>query len=200
MLKHNLHAFFNGLPARVGESRFRYPADRIWIDWESRLIVEEGDTMEAQLDKVFSSYEGRRDELIPLLQDVQEELGFLPEEAMVAIGRFAGVPESGVYAVATFYAQFRFAPIGRNHIMVCRGTACHVRGAPRILEEVEHQLGIKEGQTSDDLEYSLETVACIGACGLSPCIMTNKKVEAKLTPKKVAKLFRKARADDGESG
>lgn len=156
--------------------------------------------MEAQLEKVFSSYEGRRDELIPLLQDVQKELGYLPEAAMEAIGRFSGVPESGVYAVATFYAQFRFAPIGRNHIMVCRGTACHVRGAPRILEEVEHQLGIKEGETSDDLEYSLETVACIGACGLSPCIMTNKKVAAKLTPKKVAKLFRKARADDGESG
>ena len=156
--------------------------------------------MEAQLEKVFSSYEGRRDELIPLLQDVQEELGYLPEEAMLAIGRFTGVPESGVYSVATFYAQFRFAPIGRNHVMVCRGTACHVRGAPRILEEIEHQLGIKEGETSDDLEYSLETVACIGACGLSPCIMTNKKVAAKLTPKKVAKLFRKARLDDGESG
>ena len=155
--------------------------------------------MEAQLDKVFSSYEGKREELIPLLQDVQEELGYLPEEAMQAIGRFAGVPESGVYAVATFYAQFRFTPIGRTHVMVCRGTSCHVRGAPRILQEVERQLGIKEGETSPDLEYSLETVACIGACGLSPCIMTNKNVEAKLTPKRVAELFGKARDDDGES-
>lgn len=147
--------------------------------------------MKARLEKVFSSYQGRRDELIPLLQDVQEELGYLPEEAMEAIGRFSGVPESGVYAVATFYAQFRFAPIGRNHIMVCRGTACHVRGAPRILEEVEHQLGIKEGETSEDLEYSLETVACIGACGLAPCLTINKAVEAKVTPRKVGKLLRK---------
>ncbi len=156
--------------------------------------------MDERLSAIFASYQGKREELIPLLQDVQKELGYLPDEGMLAIARFAGVPESQVYAVATFYAQFRFTPIGRNHIMVCRGTACHVRGAPRILEEIEHQLGIKEGETSDDLEFSLETVACIGACGLSPCIMTNKKVEAKLTPKKVAKIFGKARADDRKSG
>lgn len=156
------------------------------------------------LDEVLSSFEGRRDELIPILQRVQEKAGYLPEGAMFAIAKFAGVPESAVYAVATFYAQFRFTPIGRNHIMVCRGTACHVRGATRILEALEGQLGIKEGETSEDLEYTLETVACIGACGLSPCIMSNKKVEAKLTPKKVAKLFKKAGngkadKDDGES-
>ena len=155
--------------------------------------------MDQQLDAVFSSFEGRNDELIPILQGVQTEFGYLSEEAMLRIARFAGVPESQVYAVATFYAQFRFSPIGKTHIMVCRGTACHVRGAPRILEEVENQLGIKEGQTTPDLEYSLETVACIGACGLSPCIMTNKKVETKLTRKKVAKLFRKAVDNDGRS-
>ncbi len=152
-----------------------------------------------RLNAIFSCYEGKRHELIPLLQQVQVEFGYLPEDAMLGIARFARVPESAVYAVATFYAQFRFTPIGRTHVMVCRGTACHVQGAPRILEEIERQLGIKEGETSDDLEYSLETVACIGACGLSPCIMTNKKVEAKLTPKRVAKLFRKATNDDGES-
>ncbi len=162
-------------------------------------MVQQGKTMEAQLDKVFSSYQGSRDELIPLLQDVQEELGYLPEEAMMAIGRFTGVPESGVYAVATFYAQFRFAPIGRNHVMVCRGTACHVRGAPRILETIENHLAIKEGETSADLEYSLETVACIGACGLAPCLTINKQVAAKVTPKKVAKLLRKSGKDGDRS-
>jgi len=155
--------------------------------------------MEARLEKVFSSYEGRRDELIPLLQDVQEELGYLPDEAMMAIGRFAGVPESGVYAVATFYAQFRFAPIGRNHIMVCRGTACHVRGAPRILDAVQQELNIKEGETSDDLEYSLETVACIGACGLAPCLTINKQVAAKMTPKKVSESLGKEGHDNDGS-
>ena len=145
--------------------------------------------MEERLNVIFSSFEGKKDELIPILQQVQWEFGYLPEEAMLEIAHFTHVPESRVYAVATFYAQFRFTPIGRTHVMVCRGTACHVRGAPRILDAIEKQLGIKEGETSPDLEYSLETVACIGACGLSPCIMVNKKVETKLTPKKISALF-----------
>ena len=143
------------------------------------------------LDAIFASYRGERDELIPILQHVQSEFGYLSENAMLEIARFTGVPQSGVYAVATFYAQFRFTPIGRTHITVCRGTACHVRGAPRILEEIEKQLGIQEGETTPDLEYSLETVACIGACGLSPCIMTNQKVLAKMTPRKVAESLAK---------
>lgn len=137
------------------------------------------------------NFKGTKEELIPVLQKVQEDLGYLPDEAMFAISRFTGVPESKVFAVATFYAQFRFTPVGKNKIMVCRGTACHVRGAPRILDEIETQLGVKEGQTTEDLEYTLETVACIGACGLAPCVMVNKKVEAKLTPKKVVELFGK---------
>jgi NADH-quinone oxidoreductase subunit E len=148
------------------------------------------------LDAVFSGFDGKRDELIPILQKVQEKLGYLPEDALFEVARFTGVPESSVYAVATFYAQFRFTPIGRTHVTVCRGTSCHVRGAPRILESLERQLGIQEGETSPNLEYSLETVACIGACGLSPCIMVNKQVEAKLTPKKVAELFPKGHHDD----
>ncbi|HIQ19982.1 MAG TPA: NADH-quinone oxidoreductase subunit NuoE [Planctomycetes bacterium] len=145
-----------------------------------------------RLEAVFASFEGRQDELIAILQRVQAEFGYLPSEAMRRIARFVGVPESSVYAVATFYTQFRFTPIGRNHIMVCRGTSCHVRGAPRILEVLEKQLGIREGETTPDREYSLETVACIGACGLSPCIMVNKRVEARMSPRKVAQRFGKA--------
>lgn len=152
------------------------------------------------VDEVFSSYQGKEDELIPILQDVQERFGYLSEEAMMEVARFTRVPESRVYAVATFYAQFRFTPIGRRHVTVCRGTACHVRGAPGILEAIEKQLGIKEGETTEDLEYSLETVACIGACGLSPCIMTNKKVEAKMTPGKVAELFERRQAEGKHDG
>ncbi len=155
--------------------------------------------MEESLEGVLASFDGRRDELIPILQEVQKEFGYLPEEAMLEVAKFTGVAESHVYAVATFYAQFRFTPIGKKHVMVCRGTACHVRGAPRILEEIERQLGIRVGETTADLEYSLETVACIGACGLSPCFMANNKVEAKMTPKKVAKYFGKAADDDGKS-
>lgn len=147
--------------------------------------------MQENVRTILSSYEGIESELIPILQQTQEEFGYLPEDTMREIARFTGVSESRTYAVATFYAQFRFTPIGRNHVMVCRGTSCHVRGAPRILEEVEKRLGIEEGETTPDLEYSLETVACIGCCGLSPCIMVNNKVYAKMTPRKVAELFSK---------
>lgn len=145
---------------------------------------------EDHLSEILSSFEGKRDELIPILQRVQEEFGYLSEGKMFEIARFTRVPESAVYAVATFYAQFRFTPIGRNHITVCRGTACHVRGAPRILEKLQKHLGIEEGETTGDREYSLETVACIGACGLSPCITVNKQVEAKVTPKRVTEILR----------
>lgn len=150
--------------------------------------------MEKQLDTIFSSFKGKEEELIPILQQVQEELGYLPEEAMLGIAEFTRLPESRIYAVATFYAQFRFTPIGKYHILACRGTSCHVRGAPRIMDEIEKQLEIKEGETTSDMKFTLETVACIGACGLSPCIMVNKKVYAKLTPKKIVELF----ADKGK--
>lgn len=149
--------------------------------------------MQAELSTIFSKYQGSREEIIPILQAVQEEFSYLPSEAMKKIAWFTRVPTSAVYAVATFYAQFRFKPKGRTHVMVCRGTACHVNGAPRVLEEVEEQLGIQEGETAEDLSYSLETVACIGACSLAPCVMIDKQVEAKITKKKVAELF--ARGD-----
>lgn len=147
--------------------------------------------MEARLATIFSNYEGKREEVIPLLQAVQNEYSYLPENAMVEIADFTHVPDSQIYAVATFYAQFRFEPRGENHVMVCRGTACHVSGAARVLEDIEEALGIKEGETSEDLSHSLETVACIGACSLAPCVMINKKVEAKMDKKKVQALFGK---------
>lgn len=149
--------------------------------------------MEEYLKRIFLSYKGKRSELISILQKVQEVFGYLPEEAMREIARFTRVPESHVYAVASFYSQFRFIPVGRNKVIVCRGTACHVRGAPKILEEVKRYLGIEEGATTGDLEYSLETVACIGCCALAPCMMINEKVESKMTPKKVSELFGKRR-------
>lgn len=145
--------------------------------------------MDTLIESVFSRFEGKNEELITILQSVQDTLGYLPKESMLRIARFIRIPESRVYAVATFYSQFRFTPMGKKHVMVCRGTACHVMGAPRILREVKSLLGIEEGQTTRDLEYSLETVACIGACGLAPCAMINNKVEARLTPRKVGSFF-----------
>lgn len=147
--------------------------------------------MSEQYNKIFNKFKGNSEELIPVLQNVQEELGFISEESMAKIAKFLRIPKSKVYGVATFYAQFRFKPKGKNHIMLCRGTACHVKGAPRILEEIENNLGIKEGETSADLEYSIESVACIGACSLAPCITVNEKVHADLTPQKIDNLFKK---------
>ena len=147
------------------------------------------DTSGQKIKNVLARFEGAESELIPLLQEVQIALGFLPEHAMQAIAQFTGVPDSRVYSVATFYTQFRFSPIGRNHVVVCRGTACHVRGATKILEKIERQLSISEGDTTDDMEYSLDTAACIGACGLAPTIVINDKTFGRLTADRVSKLI-----------
>ena len=147
--------------------------------------------MEESVQSVLSAFEGKKEEIIPILQSVQDTFSYIPLNSMLEIARFTGVPESQIYGVATFYAQFRFTPRGKTHCMVCRGTACHVNGASRILEETETVLDIKEGETTEDLEYSLETVACIGACSLAPAMMINDTVEAKLDPKKVRKLFKR---------
>ncbi|MCL0070170.1 NADH-quinone oxidoreductase subunit NuoE [Dehalococcoidia bacterium] len=145
--------------------------------------------MEDRLTEIVPS-RGKRGELIPILQRIQAEFGYLPEEAIVKVAESTGVAESRVFGVASFYAQFRFTPMGRNRVMVCRGTACHVKGAPRILEEIEKVLKIKEGETTEDLEYTLESVACIGCCALAPCIMINNKdVHGRLTSKKVTEIL-----------
>ena len=145
------------------------------------------------LGPVLSAFERRPESLISLLQAVQAHLGYLTPEALGTVARHARVPRSRVFGVASFYSQFRFNPVGRQRVAVCRGTACHVGGARFILEQLERTLGIPEGETTEDMEYSLETVACIGCCGLAPCLSVNDEVSAKLTPKKVRKKFKKAR-------
>jgi NADH:ubiquinone oxidoreductase subunit E len=134
------------------------------------------------LGEVFDSFVGDKSELIPILQRVQGKLGYLPEEAMREVAAFIRVPEATVFGVATFYSQFKFAPVGRNIIKVCRGTGCYVKGAPRLLDEVEKVLGIKDGETTPDFEYTLETVACFGSCALAPVVVINEKVYGSVTP------------------
>lgn len=139
---------------------------------------------------------GGRGKLLPILQRIQDEFGYLPEEAMARVAEHCGVAESNVFGIASFYAQFRFTPIGKNQVTVCRGTACHVRGAPQILDEAKRQLSIEEGETTPDLEYTLETVACIGCCALAPCLRINGEVEANVTPKRVKELIGKRGQDE----
>lgn len=146
--------------------------------------------MTKTLTEILSTYEGTKSELIPLLQDIQANLGYLSEESIRDVSKFTGVSESEIYGVATFYTQFRFTPVGKKHIMVCKGTACHVKGAPQIIEGIERHLGIKEGEVTFDMEYSLESVGCLGCCALAPCAMINDDVESNMTLKDIKKRFR----------
>lgn len=139
-----------------------------------------------EMKKNFSS---TADQLIPLLQFVQAEMGYLPAASMKAIAEYLKIPSSHVYGVATFYAQFRFKPLGKNRITVCRGTACHVRGSQRLLEELEREMKIKAGDTAPDLRFSLQTVACLGSCALAPVVVVNDKVYGKMTAKAAKKII-----------
>jgi NADH-quinone oxidoreductase subunit E len=157
------------------------------------LLAEQGATVEERLNEILSSYEGREDELIPILQQVQQVFGYLPEPAMKRIAKFLKLPESTVFGVGTFYAQFKLVPTARNIVRVCRGTACHVRGGARILREVEKHLGIKPGESTPDLECCLETVACIGACALAPTMVVNNGTYGRMTTRKVAEVLEQCR-------
>jgi len=141
------------------------------------------------LESVLSSYDQRRENLIPILQDVQDQLGFLSEEAVSRIAEHLGLSPNDVYGVATFYAQFRFHPSGKHHIKVCLGTACHVRRSGLILEALTRKLGIRSGETTEDLQYSLESVACFGSCALAPVVVVNDKVYGRMTTRKAEKLI-----------
>jgi len=141
------------------------------------------------LEPIFADFLGEPKEIIPLLQAVQRQEGYLPEDAIHAVADFTRTSPSWVYGVATFYSQFYLTPQGRQRVQVCRGTACHVRGGGRVLAEAKKQLGLSEGDTSDDYEYTLETVACIGACALAPCLTVNEEVHGHMNSAKVRTLL-----------
>jgi NADH-quinone oxidoreductase subunit E len=146
--------------------------------------------IQEKLNTVLAQFKGAKYELIPVMEAAQEKFGYLSNEVMLAISQFLKVPQSQVYGVATFYALFRLQPSGRKTIRVCRGTACHVRGGARILQEVEKQLGIKTGQTTPDMEYTLETVSCFGSCALAPVMVVDKNVYGRMTPARAAQILK----------
>lgn len=141
-----------------------------------------------------------RDSLIPILQEVQEANGFLSREAVASIGRHLGLPASKIYGVATFYNQFRFEPIGTYHIQVCRGTACHVKGSAKVLDTITRELKIEAGSTTRDGLFSVEVVACIGACGLAPVIAINGEFYASITADKVKSILKSYRRKAEQNG
>ncbi len=143
--------------------------------------------MHRELFKIFE--QGNRSHLIALLQEVQEIYGYVPEIAMMDIAEFLGLPTSSVYGVATFYNQFRLTPLGKNVINVCRGTACHVKDSANVLSAIENELGVSVGMTTRDKEFTLEEVACIGACSIAPVISINGEYFGRLKTKDIPKII-----------
>jgi len=141
-----------------------------------------------KLAKILLKYHKRKEDVISLLQDIQEEFGYLPRAVLQVLSKEIHVPEHEIYGVATFYSQFTFNKPGRHKIRVCLGTACHIRGAVGVLEELQRDLKIKPGETSKDGEFSLETVMCLGTCALGPVVVLDEEYHGKMTPSKAQKI------------
>ena len=159
---------------------------------KSEAAVETVNAMPIELndlDALIEPYLGKKEMLIPVLQQVQDHYGYLPRPAMERVSQLMHIPLSRLYGVATFYAQFKMKPRGRYIIRVCKGTACHIQGSPKIAERIEEILGVQSGETTDDLRFTLEEVACIGACALAPVIMVNDNPHGRLTPDKVKAIL-----------
>lgn len=138
---------------------------------------------------IIAKHATGRGSLIPILQDIQEKIGYLSQEAMAELEQRMGISANEIFGVATFYTQFRFTPPGRHTIVSCQGTACHVRGGRQILNELQQRLGIAAGQTTADGQFDLERVACLGCCALAPVVAVDGKVHAQMTAKKVPSII-----------
>lgn len=138
--------------------------------------------MEKILDKIYKGYKDSEGNIISLLQDIQSELGYIPEEAVLWFSRRLDIPASRFYGIATFYAQFHLAPRGKNIITTCCGTACHVKGSEKLLTSLQRQLNLGDGEhTTEDRRFTIEKVNCVGACSIAPVVIINNKVFGKMT-------------------
>ena len=156
------------------------------MDGQERLDLE-------PLDRVIDEFEGKAGTLIPVLQRAQEIYGYLPPEVLKHASEKTGIPLSQIYGVVTFYSQFYLTRRGKCIIKQCDGTACHVRGAGKLIDAIEKELGIKAGETTPDYQYTFEVVYCLGSCGLSPVATINDKVVGRLVPEKMAQLLRETK-------
>jgi NADH-quinone oxidoreductase subunit E len=156
---------------------------------ETQIVDEETLDM-SPLDEIIEQFRSEKGAVIPVLQRAQHIYGYLPPEVLRYISRGLGVPLSQIYGVATFYAQFYLERRGRNTVRVCDGTACHVRGASKIITALEKELGVAAGETTPDYRVTLEVVYCLGSCGLSPVAVINDQVVGRLVPEKAVELIR----------
>ncbi len=137
-------------------------------------------------------------DLIPILQKIQDSYGYLPRIVLMEFSKRTAIPASRIYGVATFYEQFHLEPHGRHTVRCCRGTACHVKGAVGIAEAIEKSLGIKDGETSKDMQFTFETVACLGTCALAPVMMVNGTYHGKMTPNHIQTIIESLKSSQGE--
>jgi len=148
------------------------------------------------IENVLDRHHHDRTAIIAILQDIQEEVNYLPEDALRYVSRALGIPLSKVCSLATFYKAFSLQPRGRHVINVCLGTACHVRGAVRVLEAVERNLGIRAGDTDENLQFTLETVNCLGACALGPIVVIDGEYHGQMTSARAEALLKRVKARD----
>ncbi len=151
----------------------------------STETIQVGETV----DSILNNYRHDKSLLVSILQDLQAECNYLPAEGLSRVSEGLGIPLSQVYSVATFFKAFSLTPRGRHSVAVCLGTACHVRGALRVLEEIERRLGINRGETTKDLKYTLETVNCVGACALGPIVVADGEYSGQMKTDKVKSLL-----------
>ncbi len=155
----------------------------------------ENQSFERDVESIFEKHSSEPSSLIPILQEAQKKFGYLPRDVIEKIAEYLELPVSKIYGVATFYAQFRFEPLGDHMIRVCHGTACHVKGADKIGEAVENKLGIKTGETTEDGQFTLERVACLGCCSLAPVMMVDDTAHGDLTREKAKDIIKKYEED-----
>ncbi len=147
------------------------------------------------IQEIVSNYKAGKSTLISVLQDISHACGYLPEETLREVSREIEVPVSRFYSLATFYKSFRLEPLGKNHVCTCVGTACHVRGASRLVDTLEREFAIQAGQTTADRKVSLETVACVGACAMGPLVIVNGTYHGNMDQKKLGKLIKELKEE-----
>lgn len=171
------------------------------IETKDKEIFQEdrGDIIFNKIDFIINKYNCEKGSLISILLDIQAVYNYLPREALVYVAKRLDIPLIQIYSIATFYKAFSLTPRGRHILTVCLGTACHVRGAVNVLEEIERKLGIKPGETTKDNEFSLETVNCLGSCALGPIVVADGGYHGRMTPSRVKTLFEGMKSDKNEN-
>ena len=161
--------------------------------------MDDASEINAVISEIRKESKGKPEELIPLLQQVQSKIGFLPEKALMEIAGITGLSPAKVYGVASFFAQFRFHPVGKHMVRICRGTACHVKGSNRILNDIETHFKLEEGETSEDRLFTLETVACFGSCALAPVVLVDETVRGRMNPSKTRSVLEEIKKESERS-